>query len=495
MDRTLIYPGELPRVEDFMGFEKQAYYGQGFLNRSAIGPNVGISIGDFQISATGPASLSVVIGTGSIYSPQNVDVSAFGVLGTDSTSIMKQGILTTPQTIAITPPGTSGFSQYYLIQVGFNEVDGNAVVPPFLNSANPSVPWNGANNSGAALPTTRMDQAVVSLVAGVAAATGSETIPPPTSGNVPLWVVHVTNGQTQITSSNWFIYAPPFTAGTPWFPNLEALQSYFIPKAPFTDFYVNQSAINASDGNSGSQSQPFLTIQGAFNAVSGYVANSVNIHVSAGIYTIPAGGNACELAKCQVQNWSFVGSGIGVTIIDATATGARGFVTFGPAINVTGFSIGSYYESLVCQQGGTIDCSNIALTGGSGYTGTGIAAYEAGVVLATGTIDVSGNFGIVFGTTQGGVIQFGYQDVNSTKPTTVTYNSVVVDGGTGAEVLVNAGGSITVVGPGTVSTFSGSCSGSRYVAETNGTINTNGAGINFFPGTIAGSTGSGGQYS
>jgi hypothetical protein len=43
-------------------------------------------------------------------------------------------------------------------------------------------------------------------------------------------------------------------------------------------------------------------------------------------------------------------------------------------------------------------------------------------------------------------------------------------------------------------TFSGAATGTRYQATLNGVINTFGGGANVFPGNVAGSTGSGGQY-
>jgi hypothetical protein len=53
------------------------------------------------------------------------------------------------------------------------------------------------------------------------------------------------------------------------------------------------------------------------------------------------------------------------------------------------------------------------------------------------------------------------------------------------------GGSITHIGP----TFTGTAaSGIKYVAQLNATINTQGAGASYFPGTVAGSVSTGGQY-
>ncbi|MFO0989003.1 MAG: hypothetical protein U1F37_16870 [Alphaproteobacteria bacterium] len=43
-------------------------------------------------------------------------------------------------------------------------------------------------------------------------------------------------------------------------------------------------------------------------------------------------------------------------------------------------------------------------------------------------------------------------------------------------------------------TFAGTAIGVRYLVETNGVIRTNGAGANYFPGSVAGSTATGGQY-
>jgi hypothetical protein len=43
-------------------------------------------------------------------------------------------------------------------------------------------------------------------------------------------------------------------------------------------------------------------------------------------------------------------------------------------------------------------------------------------------------------------------------------------------------------------TISGAATGKRYLAELNGVIQTNGGGINYFPGNVAGTTATGGQY-
>jgi hypothetical protein len=50
----------------------------------------------------------------------------------------------------------------------------------------------------------------------------------------------------------------------------------------------------------------------------------------------------------------------------------------------------------------------------------------------------------------------------------------------------------TVLAP--VNTFAGGATGPRYLAVLNGVIDTQGRGSNYFPGSVAGSTQTGGQY-
>jgi hypothetical protein len=71
-----------------------------------------------------------------------------------------------------------------------------------------------------------------------------------------------------------------------------------------------------------------------------------------------------------------------------------------------------------------------------------------------------------------------------TTPITVTNFAFATSGG---QIEVPATGTPTFTNPGNVT-------GQRYSATLNGVINTQGAGVNYFPGTVAGSTATGGQY-
>jgi microcystin-dependent protein len=201
MDRVLFYPGEVPRSNDILAMNKNALYALSALAQAIIGN--GPSIAGLPIAPTSPASLQVTIGAGSIYVQATVDATAYAGLGTDPNSAVKQGLLSSPATLTLTPPATTGYSQVFLVQVAYSDVDSGATVLPYYNSANPSVPYAGPNNSGASQFTQRNGVCVVALKAGIAAATGSQTIPSPDAGYTGVYAITLANGQTSITSANW----------------------------------------------------------------------------------------------------------------------------------------------------------------------------------------------------------------------------------------------------------------------------------------------------
>jgi hypothetical protein len=204
MDRQLVYTGAIPQTGDILKTNKAAMIGLGYALQAFLGPCSTPVVDGLAIAATLPASLSVTIGVGSIYSSQVVDQNAYSDLGTDTThTVVKQGILQDPATLTVTPPGTAGYSQNYLVQVAFSEVDGGSAVLPYYNAANPSVPFAGPANAGTSNFTVRQGTVVVQLKAGTAATTGSQTTPSPDAGYVGLYVITVANGATSVTSGNF----------------------------------------------------------------------------------------------------------------------------------------------------------------------------------------------------------------------------------------------------------------------------------------------------
>lgn len=217
MDRVIVYPGALPQTTDQLNTNKFGLVGQAYQNRAILGTNTVVS--GLAATPTSPtADLHVTIGVGSIYQVDPTDQAAYGDLGVDNNNIVKQGINAAPVILSITPPGTSGFSQVFLVEAILNDVDAGQVVLSYFNSANPASPFSGPANSGTSNFTTRTCPCVIALKAGVAATTGTQVAPTPDSGFVGLYAVTVVNGQTQITSPNIVQLA-----SAPFFPTLPSV--------------------------------------------------------------------------------------------------------------------------------------------------------------------------------------------------------------------------------------------------------------------------------
>jgi hypothetical protein len=221
MDRQFIYPGAVALAENaLLGF-KDAMINDGMIAEAILSSATscyGLTATALASGVVSGSAFAVQIGRGALFSYQETDPNAYGVLGTDTaTSILKAGINLTSTNLGITnaAPATTGFSQNFLISAAFQESDGTPTVLPYYNASNPSAPLSGAANSGATQNMTRTQRVVFQVTGGTAAATGSQTTPATPSGYVPLYVVTVNNGDTA-TVSGQIALAP----GNPSFRNL-----------------------------------------------------------------------------------------------------------------------------------------------------------------------------------------------------------------------------------------------------------------------------------
>lgn len=172
----------------------------------------GGSANGLSCAPTTVPSMAVTIGPGEIYQMEPLEATPAGTLPADTAhTILKQGIqLGSVNTSTMAAPGTTGQSINYLIQAQYQDSDisldpttgSNPVVLQFYNASNPSTPWSGPNNSGSVSNTFRDGVVALQVLAGIAAATGTQTTPNPTTGWIPLWVVTVAFGQTSITAPN-----------------------------------------------------------------------------------------------------------------------------------------------------------------------------------------------------------------------------------------------------------------------------------------------------
>jgi hypothetical protein len=217
VDRVITYPGALPQTTDGLNAGKFALVGQAYQDLALLGSSTVVA--GLACTPTSPtANLFVNVGVGSIYQMDPTDATAYGDLGTDTNSILKQGILAAPVALGITPPATAGFSQVFLVQAILSDVDAGSLVLSYYNSANPASPFSGPANAGTSNFTTRTSLCAIALKAGTAATTGTQVAPSPDAGYVGLYNVTVANAQTQITSPNIVQ-----RAGAPFFPTLPSV--------------------------------------------------------------------------------------------------------------------------------------------------------------------------------------------------------------------------------------------------------------------------------
>ena len=477
MDRQIVYSGEVPRSADFLGQAKNELYALGQLMQAVIGPNTGIA--GLAIAPTSPSSLSFTIGSGMINANATVDSTPYGTLGSDANVLMKQGLLLSPQTLTITPPSTSGYSQVFLVQVGYSDVDSGAIVPPYFNSADPGTPFNGVGGLGGSQNTVRQGVLVVELKAGVAAPTGSQTVPSADAGFSPVYVITVANGASTVTSSNWYTHPQ-----APFYPNLESLKTSFLPIIPSTTFYVDP--VNGSDSNPGTQVLPFKTMQACVNYASGFAsAGKITINVLAGTITVPAHGTACAIGATQIASWSIVGAGVGTSIVDATATGAFGFTVVGNAtVSITGFTIKAYYYCIQSNVASEISVGTVSCQMSSSISAALVATGSGILVVSPSTVTISGSGQAAILSLNRGFIQIGYHDVNQTLPASITFSGATVSQGT----VVSQGGSLVSIDP-TTTTFSGVPTGPKYNISTSSGVSTNGS-TSIIPGSVAGTVNS-----
>lgn len=222
MDRQIVKSGQIPLETDILNSERSTMTALGWALQGLLGTST--LVDGLACAPTSPASMSVTVAPGQILTLATIDGSSYSTLAADTAhSIVKQGLVLDAVTLTATAPGTSGQSQNYLVQAIYADADDTPIVRPYYNSANPSVGLSGPGGTGVADNTFRRGKCTVSLKAGAAATTGTQTTPAPDAGNVGLYSITVANGQTTVTSGNitQLATAPFIPTGTK-LPNIPA---------------------------------------------------------------------------------------------------------------------------------------------------------------------------------------------------------------------------------------------------------------------------------
>jgi hypothetical protein len=292
MDRNLVYPGSIPLDTDLLGTNRNAMVALGYLAQAVLG--TGTIVDGLVCQPTLPASLTVIVGPGSITQLTVVDQLAYGSLPADITDpMLKMGINIGPTSFTLTAPATSGQSINYLIQAAWQESDIDPVVLPYYNAANPAQPYSGPANSGVAQNTLRTQRVQLQLKAGAAANAGSQVTPPVDNGWVGLYVVTVSYGQTTINANcifqlitapflSWKLPAlkPGFGSGVQ---TLTASGRFVVPQG------VSQVEVELWGGGSGTFASTAATPSGGGSG-GGYARKRITGLVSGQTIPVTVGG-------------------------------------------------------------------------------------------------------------------------------------------------------------------------------------------------------------
>lgn len=515
MDRSIVYAGTIPLDTDILLPQQNTMVALGYLMQALYSTNT-VFVG-LPCNPTAPASMTVNVAAGAIITQSVIEQTQYGSLVADTTDpLIKMGINIASTPFTLIAPTTSGQSQAYLIQASFSEGDDNPATLTYFNSLNPQQSFSGPNNSGTPQNTRRSQRVSLQLKAGTPATTGSQTTPPVDSGWFGLYVITVSYGQTSVSAASIAIYpgAPFLSAflhshhtGLPGnAPKIDLTSevSGILPIANLpptvqtgqlpavrtiatsnVTMYVS-SAGNDSTG-SGTSTAPFLTIQKAMDTLAGNYDFAwkwtATIQLANGTYS---GFTVRPLVGAvSVNVTGSVGTPANVVIQGTNAPAID--VPSGAWLNIAGCTIQatgtpSPYNSaghgIVCEGGVCVQTGTMSF-GACG--GSMMVAENCGRYSTEGNpVTITGNAQNALLTATCGTLSITDSSITvQNNPTFTAFASVFGSGFLNAQTVV----------------FTGSASGSRYSVQLNGVIATNGGGASYFPGSTAGTTATGGQYS
>lgn len=241
-------------------------------------------------------------------------------------------------------------------------------------------------------------------------------------------------------------------------------------------YYVRTDGNDANTGLSNSAGGAFATIQRAFNVAGDIDAGSNSITVQLGNNGVYAGA-ALSSPLLGANPISVVGSAGSPSSYFISSAGIPLSANNGARLNFSGVRLISSASSGLYSGNGAIITANGAFEMG--------ACSFAQMYAESGIIIVGANYSIV-----GGAYVHWYSSTGKI----VSYQRTVTLAGTPAFSGAFAWASMVGVLFVPLCTFTGAATGSRYIADGNGVVQTNGAGATYLPGNAAGTTNTGGQY-
>ncbi|MFM0357950.1 hypothetical protein PQR12_31045 [Paraburkholderia nemoris] len=250
----------------------------------------------------------------------------------------------------------------------------------------------------------------------------------------------------------------------------------YVNASTGSDSLVINPVTQVASAGTGNQASPFATIQHALNYLQNLdlFGQTAFIAVADGTYSAGAtyqglGGNSCAGSISIIGDTANPGN-----VIVNGAFAANGSST---NLTVSGMTING---GVIAQNGGILNIGP-SVVFGTNVAGAHVQAQFEGTVNINTNYTVTGPATYHYLASLNGII-------NNAAATAVTFSgtlpfTVVVQASQGAQISVPG---ITYTGA--------SVSGTKYGANLNGVVYTGGGGANYFPGTVAGSTATGGQY-
>jgi len=250
-------------------------------------------------------------------------------------------------------------------------------------------------------------------------------------------------------------------------------------------YYVRTDGNDSNTGLVNDASGAFLTIQKAIDAAAALDCSiyDITIQLAAGTYVVTSTVNLKSIIgsgsvtiigdETTPTNVVIEAQGSMLSILKATAVSyttykLKGFKLYSSTANAT-FGIHS-------SKGSYIEFQNINF--GTGITQQ-LRADDGGKITCTGNYTVAGGAASHV-TAVAGIVRI--QACTVTVTGTPAFSTAYVDIQYGSVAIMNG------------VTYSGLATGSRYVVAMNGVCFVGGAGVNYFPGDVAGTTATGGQY-
>jgi hypothetical protein len=478
-DRVIVYPGQIPTETHILDTNRSMQDAvHGLLRMTVNGP----AAAGFEITASTPAGMSVVLAEGIVSQWASADATAYSSLSADSSNRLKFGSYVGGVVTGFVAPTSTGQSRKYLISASFQETDTGATQLPYYD------PQTDQAFMGPTQNTKRIQRAIINLTPGAATNTGFEVAPATPVGALPLYVITVSYGQTTITathikkhSDNQFI---PY--------DLRQLRTAVREKLTADlQMYISPSGDDANDGLTALT--PKATLQNIHTTVHDrydLAGRAVYINLAAGIYNQGVQFQGRPVGGTSTINWYIVGNESNPGSVTINAVNGNCFaLSFGAAVQIRGvkmtstgaptsFSNAGY--GVLCFSSAYMELRNVEF-GSCGYAH--ISSNDSSFVTMMGVpYRISGGAQYHILAYTGGTI------AGATSSVTIASASAFGTAFVGSTIGGNAAVySMTFTGAGNVT-------GRRYVADFGGLIQVGGGGANYLPGSIAGTVATGGNY-